>query len=254
MGGCFAESLDLRTLLKYYNFPYLTKTIESEEVFSNGGIFIASRWPILEDDIHVYNASDPNSWDWFAAKGVSYAKIQKKNRIYHVTSTHMQASGDITIRVDQCEETRDFLRNKSIDLSEPIIYSGDFNLDLYNDRELELMRQCMVFLDGEIPPNGGSLNATADPETNDLLRLIRPGSKANWIDFVIPNVVHKKPIEATQIVLKPVGDEPFPVCWCEQCIPLDPDYIYPDDEDCERVERIQDLSDHFPVLGVFKYN
>ncbi|CAD5115850.1 DgyrCDS4791 [Dimorphilus gyrociliatus] len=254
MGGCFAESLNIRQILTYYGFPYFTDLLESDDVPSNGGIFIASKWPIVEQDMHIYNASDENTWDWFAAKGVSYAKIKKGDTFYHVTGTHMQAGGSSDIKPKQCQETADFLKTKSIPQSEPIVYSGDFNLNQWSSNT-EALKQCVQFLDAEIPPNEGPLNATSDPNTNDVLNLTtsnpRPGS---WLDYVMPNIAHKRPTSAVQIVLKPIGTPAFPVCWCEQCISLDPDYIYPDDEDCDRVERIQDLSDHYPVLGVFKYD
>lgn len=252
MGGCFAESLDMRKMLTYYGFPHFTELLDSEETASNGGIFIASKWPIVEQDMLIYNASDPNTWDYFAAKGVSYAKVQKRNTFYHVTGTHMQAGGSSEIKPKQCEEAAEFLKSKSIPLSEAIIYSGDFNLNQWGN--MQYMRMCLNSLDAVIPPNNGPLNATSDPNTNDVLNLTTSNPRAgSWLDYVLPNVVHRKPLSALQTVLKPMGTPAFPICWCEQCIPLDPDYIYPDDEDCDRVERVRDLSDHYPVLGTFIY-
>ncbi|CAD5115849.1 DgyrCDS4790 [Dimorphilus gyrociliatus] len=252
MGGCFYESLTLRDMLEYYDFKYHTKTVDSEDKVSNGGIFVSSKWPIVEEDMHVYNLSHPDTWDWFAAKGVSYAKIQKGNTFYHVTSTHMQAGGSSAIKPIQCKEAADFLKTKAISQSEAIIYTGDFNLNQWSESGMGYMRQCLSNLDSEIPPYQGSRNITVDPE-NDLNQLTGGGGSGVWIDYVLPNIVHKRPVSAVQVALKPVDPASFPVCWCEQCIPLDPSYIFPDDEDCDRVERLRDLSDHYPVLGIFKY-
>lgn len=250
MGGCFSESLTLRDILTYYNFRYFTDLLEIDDRPSNGGVFIASKWPIVDQDMHIYNASDPDTWDWFAAKGVSYAKIQKGNTFYHVTGTHMQAGGPDQYRVSQCEETRDFLKSKNIDKSEALIYSGDFNINIQG----EIMRKCIEAIEADVPPNGGYLNLTSDPRTNDIQNLTNPSNRGSWIDFVLPSSVNRRPTNATQIILKGMDVENFEICWCEQCIPLDPDYIFPDDEDCNRVERVRHLSDHHPVIGIFQYD
>ncbi|CAD5115848.1 DgyrCDS4789 [Dimorphilus gyrociliatus] len=252
MGGCFAESLNIRQILTYYGFPYFTDLLDIDDRPSNGGIFIASKWPIVEQDMHIYNASDENTWDWFAAKGVSYAKIKKGNTFYHVTGTHMQAGGPDHYRLSQCEETRDFLKTKNIDKSEAIIYTGDFNIDYWSSSQI--MKTCIETIDADVPPLSGSLNLTGDPRTNDVQNLTNPNSGGGWVDYVLPSSVNRKPTNASQIILRGMDVEKFEVCWCAECIPLDPDYIFPNDEDCERVERVRHLSDHHPILGTFKYD
>lgn len=68
----------------------------------------------------------------FAAKGVSYAKIEKTvdgvSRVYHVMGTHLIAADkrDDT-RNKQVKEWRDFVVKKNIPSDEPVLYGGDIN-------------------------------------------------------------------------------------------------------------------------------
>ncbi|CAD5119515.1 unnamed protein product [Dimorphilus gyrociliatus] len=261
MGGCFSDdNLTLRDMLTYYGFEYYTQTIESDSQPSNGGIFIASRWPIAFNSSYVYTNYKPDSWDSFAAKGIVYAKVIKtvnqKAEIYHLGGTHLQSGKPKTYQSQQCKEIAEFFGNLSIPETEAVLIGGDFNLNqlLSNDtEETENLIKCMEYLNANIPVNTGPLNATTDPTTNDLLQILKPNkTKKNWIDYVLPSISFKKPIESSQTVLQPKASEKFPICLCERCIPLD-DYIYPDDPECGRVVKISHLADHYPVLGKFVF-
>ena len=74
MGGCWASQASMCDLMTQHGFPHHTKTVDGINVVS-GGIWIASRWPIVEQDQFVFKAVLTNSWDFFSSKGVSYAKV-----------------------------------------------------------------------------------------------------------------------------------------------------------------------------------
>lgn len=230
MGGCLSENnLSLRNFLTYFGFDYYTSTIASDSQPSNGGIFIASRWPIILDSSHVYANFNAESWDAFAAKGVVYARVNKtvnnQQEIYHLAGTHLNAGRPKTYQALQCQEMADFIGNMTIPGTEAVLFGGDFNLNQLRPDdpiEAESLQKCINSLNTFTPVNTGPLNATSDPTTNDLLQILKPNkTKKNWIDYVLPSLNYRQPIESSQTVLQPRANEKFPICLCERCIPLD---------------------------------
>ncbi|XP_070531618.1 uncharacterized protein [Ptychodera flava] len=85
MGGCFGDSgkLDLRELLDYHGFKY-TATVGENGCLSqqppdveNGGVAIASRWPILIETEKIFENYPNITAGTFQCKGVMYAKVEK---------------------------------------------------------------------------------------------------------------------------------------------------------------------------------
>jgi len=87
---------------------------------------IASRFPILTTDQHVFRAAA--SEDVLAAKGVLHARIDLAGRPLEVYVTHLQA-GDahFAVRRAQLDELAEFVR-ATADPSAPILVMGDFNV------------------------------------------------------------------------------------------------------------------------------
>ena len=94
--------------------------------FKNGGVMIASKWPIVETKFHVYESS--KGADGLVAKGVVYSKIKKRGKIFHVFGTHLQAWDEPSakkIRTKQIRELQKFTKQqkgnrktqKNIDIS-----------------------------------------------------------------------------------------------------------------------------------------
>ena len=247
MGGCWAEDLSLRTLMSEHGFPYATKTIYDNTTIENGGVFIASRWPILDRDRFIFKNWVDGSADMLASKGVGYAKIQKtvsgSSRVYHVFGTHMQAGGPIENREKQVQEWGEFLATKKILQTEGAVFAGDFNTGLYSSREA--LQRMMDTLNAGLPTIVGPLNHT----TID----IRDGPKGiQWIDYVLYSKAFAKPSSATMQSYKLVSEKEFDACWCELCLPVD-DYMYPDSPECPEAIKMRNLADHLPVKGSFVF-
>ena len=98
-------------------------------------MFVVSRWPIVARDQLVYENAREGSADFFASKGVSYAKIRKsvgsRNRNYHVMTTHLQAGGQREIREAQAGEWGHWVMSKKLPRDEAVIMCGDLNVDWY---------------------------------------------------------------------------------------------------------------------------
>lgn len=262
MGGCIAgfnlsyqgEKLTFRDILKEYGFAYITATIgnpPTRRKFENGGIFIASKWPILEEDNVIYEATSPLTADDLSQKGASYAKILKTvnsvSRVYHVLGTHLQATSNVgsdNVRRNQASEMHGLMLSKNIPAYEPVIYGGDLNAD----RNSVLAADIFEILDASMPVIVGDHNYTKDKSINDIYD---SGSGKKWIDYVLYSNAHLQPISATTEVVIPKSDTPFAVCLDE--VRVWPSPLYGDNPSCRKAKNITDLSDHFASMGSFVY-
>ncbi|XP_006818959.2 uncharacterized protein LOC102807973 [Saccoglossus kowalevskii] len=255
MGGCFSQDgISMRQILEQYGFPYYTKTLGVGKLpsmgrFENGGVFIASRWPIVAEQEHVFRNALRLTSDALNAKGVMYAKIEKsvndETKYYHVFGTHMQSTenedGD-EIRALQAKEIHAFMLEQNILKSDPVIYAGDFNSDYYGDR----WEQILEILRARMPQITGPINVTYDYQHNDVFDegLTTPSL---WIDYVLYSEDHLMPCNASQEAIKFVDEQPFWVCMDGRI--LQPGHAYPYQSSCRSSKNITDLSDHYAVLG-----
>lgn len=262
MGGCIGgfnlsysgEKLTFRNVLKEYGFSYITATIGNSPTlrkFENGGIFIASKWPILEEDNVIYEATQPLTADDLSQEGASYAKILKTvdsvSRVYHVLGTHLQATDNIgsdNVRRNQAREMHELMLSKNIPPHEPVIYGGDLNAD----RLSELGADIFEILDASMPEIVGEQQYTKDKSINDIYD---GGSSQKWIDYVLYSNAHLQPNSATTQVVIPKSDQPFGVCLDE--FRVWPRPLYSDNSRCRTVKNITDLADHFAAMGSFAY-
>ena len=111
-------------------YPYFTEMVDESGSFEDGGVFIASRWPIAFSNDMVYDACDAE--DCLAAKGAMYAKINKLGTPYHIFGTHTQAWNEATnvaTRQAQFAELKTFMNAQNIPNDEAVIVGGDLNVD-----------------------------------------------------------------------------------------------------------------------------
>ncbi|XP_070554661.1 uncharacterized protein [Ptychodera flava] len=259
MGGCFHDyGASFRDILDYYGFKYHTNTVGDDTPVlpqpENGGVFISSRWPITKWEGKVYESYVVGSGDMLAGKGAMYARIEKtvdgQTMVYHVLGTHLQAGqrsrGGSEVREEQATEMHELMLRQNIPDNEPVIYAGDLNTD-YHRRYDELVA-LLDILHATAPPIVGPLNYTNDNDNNDI---IAPSNgTASWIDYVLYSHAHRTPLTATQEALKYVADEPFTICIEDVQLFGGHKYYY----ECEDAAKtITDLSNHYVVLGDFKY-
>lgn len=102
---------------------------------TSGGVKIVSKYPIIAKMGRVFQASNPDTWDYRANKGAVYARIQKSTGLtYSIFGTHLQAdeSGKPghSFRMQQLQELKDWIQRLNLGADEPIIIAGDLNVEL----------------------------------------------------------------------------------------------------------------------------
>ena len=204
-------------------YPYYTPVVDAGTFNDDGGVFIASRFPIDTFAFIVFN--DCNGSDCLAAKGAMYAKINKLGKPYHLFGTHTQAwndPGDVATRVLQFQQMLDFKDALNIPASEPVLFGGDLNVDKILNNLNEYNRM-IDSLDVLVPQYLGH------PFTYDgnLSYYTSPG-EYEYLDYVFTQNTHFSPYDATNevIILRSIADP----LW-----------------------EIFDLSDHFAVRGRFVF-
>lgn len=266
MGGCWPESLNLRDLLAVYSFPYTTQTVGepiTDNHLQNGGSFIASRWPILQEASHVFKKTKKETLEFAWRKGVGYAKLAKsfegKLKIYHVFNIHLYAYGGQQLNIDQANEVSDFVNSLNIPSTEPVFYTGDYNADLYKHYN-PVVPEILATLKAKVPDIEGSAKSTWSMK-NPLILAQRIAStywtphldeSEQWIDYTLYSAEHQQPLFATMSVVKPQAAEPFHICADDK--KGDDFYVWPDNDDYCRFPGmpLHDLSDHYAVLGRFQ--
>lgn len=100
-------------------------------------VHIFSRYPILETKCKHVNF-DCGSYDCFVNKGFVFVKILKNDQIVNLIGLHLQAGNtniDTSIRKKQLISLNMFISNIKTNKEEPLIITGDFNIDLNTDRK-----------------------------------------------------------------------------------------------------------------------
>ena len=232
------------------------------DVFSivNGGILIFSKHPIVQQDYTIFGDKCMGT-DCFAAKGVSYARIKKGDLFVNVFGTHLQAWPAMKahqIRSDQIKQSFQFIQKLNIPASEPVLYCGDLNTDLYLDKEY--IQHLSYTLQMEIPLIADdSQRFTVDPKENTLVGNDDPGEyvsddwpngcqeeyykslecpccPAQWIDYTLYSRKHLLPKTSSMRAIK-AKVAPFKIMI-----------------NATKQVEIQDVSDHFPVIGHFVFD
>lgn len=263
MGGCFGgfNVSDTRSIMSFreilkeqYGFRYSTRTVGTPYTIrkpENGGVFISSKWPIVEEDTRVYEDSIRDSADSFSSKGVVYAKIVKtdedSSQSYHIFGTHLQAGGKeagAIVRQNQATEIHELMLEKKIPPNEAVIYAGDLNSNWYEESG-PLILGILEATQPEII----NMNYTTDQSINDLFD--KPHKVAKWIDYAVYSSVHRQPINATTEGFRPRSDEYFELCINDVAIANGP--IYPWSPRCKDARNATDLSNHYAVMSKFVF-
>lgn len=236
----------LTDLLASHGWPYHLPPISAWWKPSNGGVFVASKWPITFSASMAYRAC--RGADCLAAKGVQYARVEKRvdgrSKLYHVFGTHLQAWGGAEaaeVRRRQAREIVAFVERQEIPPTEPVILAGDMNT---RGPGTQLFEELLATLKMSMPIVVGARRATMDVD-NTLF------GRGPWlVDYVLLSTLHQQSQRATVEVLALKAEGEFAIC---VEAPLQPFYVRPDASTCTRTRRVRDLSDHYPVIGRFTF-
>jgi hypothetical protein len=179
---------------------------------------------------------------------------------FHVFGTHLQAWSTVAsqvVRQKQIKQTRRFIDSLKISRNEPVIFAGDLNIDLYTERDH--IENAMYVLNMSLPQiSEDSHPFTVDPQENKLVgsdspssytsdewphgcvdeyykTLVCPCCPAQWIDYVMYSQTHLHPIESNVRAVK-AKVAPFGM-----------------NISVSQNVTIEDVSDHFPIVGHFMF-
>lgn len=176
---CFQELLVsdeaiLKDLIhhSHHTSPITTSLFGNNIRILPSGLTIASKWPIVEEDAHVFFGATYNL-EAFMAKAVQYAKIVMNGGrdILHVFNTHLQAwtaPRACSIRKSQSRQTALFIKRKLIDWrkGEHVIIAGDWNID--DMEHQDIVEDIMKILEASmLRPK--TVQFSFDPCTNPLV-------------------------------------------------------------------------------------
>ena len=204
-------------------YPYQTDILDTSGYLEDGGVFIASKWPIeLEGQFKYDNCSGV---DCLSPKGAVYAKINKQGVPYHVFGSHLQAENSNSAkaaRLAQFQELKSYIDLKNISANEAVIIAGDMNVDKLSSNQ-EYLDMLQMLNASEPAIASYSHEYSDDDATNNM------ASEQSWLDYVLYSNEHSQPTQSSEavLVLKSNDDDMFDV-W--------------------------DYSDHYSVFGYFEFN
>ncbi|WP_256105470.1 sphingomyelin phosphodiesterase [Streptomyces sp. ODS05-4] len=159
----------------------------------DGGVAIASRWPITRRTQYVFD--EACGTDGLSQKGFAYARLDVNGSAVHVLGTHLQADDSLCgsgqaarVRTSQLREMRSFVDGLGIPADEPVVFAGDLNVDRGSGEYPGMI----ATLDAAVPAYDGH-PYTSDPVTNALTRKRYPDSPRQWLDYVLYDNRHARP-------------------------------------------------------------
>ncbi|MFT5880511.1 MAG: endonuclease/exonuclease/phosphatase family metal-dependent hydrolase [Moritella sp.] len=203
-------------------YPYQSKDIFEVGRLIASGIRVLSHWPVEDKQYLKFNAC--NAAQCIITRGVTYMKINKQGKPYHIFATHPQAFDDVESREGrllQLQEMRDFIKGMNIPADEAVILAGDFNI---NKIGLPADRDYMETILSATEPENRGHTLTYDSNTNFWAE--KP--YIEYLDYTLIGNDNLQPTSAYQEVFVPRSTK-------------------------DDLWGKWNLSDHYPVRGVFIY-
>ncbi|MFD9623506.1 sphingomyelin phosphodiesterase [Streptomyces virginiae] len=194
--------------------------------FEDGGVAIASKWPILYRAQHLYGGGC--GADYWASKGFAYAVIDVGGTRTHVVGTHLQANDSgcdageaARERARQMDSISTFLAQRSIPATEPVVIAGDFNIHPASSEYSSLLSRLHV----TTPRTSPTSAASYDPTSNSIARYRDPRGTPGRLDHVFLRADHARPPHGWTNTVLDIHTPPYRL----------------------RDRYFRDYSDHYPV-------
>jgi sphingomyelin phosphodiesterase len=197
----------------------------------DGGVVIASKWPILRKEQYVFK--DACGADWWSNKGFAYVVLDVNGSRVHVLGTHAQSTDPgcdpgeaAAMRSRQFRAIDAFLDAKHIPAGEQVLVAGDFNVDSHTAEYASMLA------------DGGLVGTDArtghpysfDTQDNSIARDRYPNDPREDLDYVLHRAGHARPAVWKNDVIKEQSAPWTVSSWGTS-------YTY------------TNLSDHYPVTG-----
>ena len=225
----------------------------------HGGILLYSRYPIVDIKYRPFY-TNCSSYDCLIGKGILYCKIVKNEKVINVFATHFQ-SGNSTvfdnIRDTQMNISVDFIKKINIHSSEPLVITGDFNIDMLS-KPNKFKKLCSTLNCKLVPISNSSEPFTVDPNKNEL---VGNDDDMYYISDEYPNGCYKNYIETLKCECCPseyldytlYSKNHLQPVYCEQTsfnAKMSPFSI---NFNFKTIENTTHLSDHHPIITTFLF-
>lgn len=232
--------------MKKLGFKYYTKIVGSWDLshinLLNGGVIVYSRYPFAEDPQYlVYPKS--YGWESISNKGAIFAAIKKDGFTYNIIATHLQSidqnSKDTESQLihwqKQIGALAQFIANLNLSASKPLIIVGDLNAD------------SQMAIPGEIPKK------EITPIYNKLLSSLNAKEVAPYANNTLPFSFDGK----TNLMINDVNNrqtlDHFLCISGYLCANQDKSSIQIIAVKSDKLEKVNDLSDHYAILADLSY-
>ena len=233
-----------KNFLKYLRkigFKYTVDLGRQWGKLKGSGLLIVSKYPIIESKHYYFSTmkKEVSNIDSFASKGILLAKIKKNDMIFNIINTHYQAwVKNYKQRVLASLAMKNFIKENITDLKEPVIICGDLNEDrIHLPKRVSLLYKIMDVIEPKRLPNTSKF--TYNRKKNEFVGL--DGSKYTFsqaIDYILYSKLHKQPINANYKIIQLQSDKK---------------YLANIKRHGKHIMFTKQLSDHYPVLGKFKF-
>lgn len=143
-----------------------------------GGVYVLSRYPIMELHQHVYRAYRQRTADAWSAKGVALVALDTPDGRVWLAGTHLQAdtrSNWHEVRLAQLAELRGLVSAR-VPVAEPVLLAGDLNIEYYTADAAGRPgspgtdhRDAQHTVGGRLEPDGAMHHFTFDGTANPLI-------------------------------------------------------------------------------------
>ncbi|KAF0811549.1 Sphingomyelinase C [Andreprevotia sp. IGB-42] len=208
-------------------FPYQSTLVDIPgNILQDGGTMIISRWPIMADATIVFDQCTGS--DCLANKGANYVQVLKQGAVYHLSTTHAPSFDTDEARQMRrlaFGKIRTLLDSKRIPATETLLIAGDMNVNKYKFPDDYVQMQTL--LRARAPASSGYIN-TFDANVNTNAGNPTSGGTVEYLDYVLVGNDNRQPRTSVNDVriLRTLRDD----LW-----------------------SVRDLSDHFPVAGLFSF-
>ena len=167
-----------KRLAKEYPFQYGPTNKTFYPFRTNSGLWVVSKIPLTQLDKIKFTIS--KGFDIIARKGAVLFQGNFQGSAFQLLATHLQADNSQLIREKQCSEIKDHLLNQYFNPNIPQLICGDFNIDMNDHQNYQLMLKTLGANNGEI---SGDIKVTYDEINNTLAR--NAMGKKSLIDYIL---------------------------------------------------------------------
>ncbi|MDD4968045.1 MAG: sphingomyelin phosphodiesterase [Paludibacter sp.] len=153
-----------RQLAREFPFQYGPANKNHWPFISSSGLWVVSKFPLVQIDSITF--SNSKGLDMLARKGAVLFQGDFLGAKFQLLTTHLQAYNSQHIREKQCTEIKEHLLNRYFNPDIPQLICGDFNIDMDDHINYQLMLHTLGSRNGEI---SGKMKFTYDEIDNTLI-------------------------------------------------------------------------------------